>query len=191
MRRWIPASVAAICVAAWLPAFAVPLGARAQEASRFAGPKDGGFLLPNGWTLSPAGQHVPLSDLPLNIVPWPDNRHVLVATSGYNAHELSLIDLEQRKVVDRQAVRQSWFGLAVSPEGDRIWWSGGGGNPVHRVSPHQRSSDPHSGPRPGRRRGNEKRSGRTYGWRCAGPSRKVLYSLDVDRGRISPWTRTV
>ena len=59
-----------------------------------------------------------------------DSRHVLVATSGYNAHELSLIDLEKKAVVDRQAVRESWFGLAASPRFDRIWWSGGGGNIV-------------------------------------------------------------
>jgi len=69
----------------------------------------------------------------LNILPLPDDgRHVLVATSGYNAHELSLIDLEKKAVVDRQAVRESWFGLAASPRFDRIWWSGGGGNVVHR-----------------------------------------------------------
>ena len=59
-----------------------------------------------------------------------DSRHVLVATSGYNAHELSLIDLGKRAVVDRQAVRESWFGLAASPRFNRIWWSGGGGNIV-------------------------------------------------------------
>jgi hypothetical protein len=50
-----------------------------------------------------------------NILPLPDSRPVLVATSGYNAHELSLIDLEKKAVVDRQAVRESWFGLAASP----------------------------------------------------------------------------
>ena len=88
------------------------LDAPGPEAPRYAGPTDKGFLLPNGWTLKPAGQHILLADLPLNIVPLADNRHVLVATSGYNAHELSLVDLEQKKVVDHQAVRQSWFGLA-------------------------------------------------------------------------------
>ena len=104
---------------------------RAQEAPRFAGTTKTGFLLPNGWVVSPVGDQVPVADLPLNILPLPDSRHVLVATSGYNAHELSLIDLEKKAVVDRQAVRESWFGLAASPRFDRIWWSGGGGNNVH------------------------------------------------------------
>ena len=105
---------------------------RAQEAPRYAGATKTGFLLPNGWTVSPVGEQVPVADLPLNILPLPDSRHVLVATSGYNAHELSLIDLGKRAVVDRQAVRAGWFGLAASPRFDRIWWSGGGGNIVHR-----------------------------------------------------------
>ena len=105
--------------------------ARAQEAPSYAGPTEKGFLLPNGWTLKPAGEHIPQADLPLNIIPLADNRHVLVATSGYNAHELSLIDLDQKKVVDRQAVRQSWFGLAVSPRGRPDLVVGGRRQRVH------------------------------------------------------------
>ena len=115
---------------------------------RYAGATEKGFLLPNGWTLKPAGEHVPLADLPLNIVPTADNRHVLAATSGYNAHELSLIDLQERKVVDHQTVRQSWFGLARSPEGDRVWWSGGGGNVLHAFRLADRHLTRTSGPEP-------------------------------------------
>ncbi len=103
----------------------------ADDRPQFAGPTDRGFLLPNGWTLTPAGKHVTLTDLPLNIVPLADGRHALVATSGYNRHELSLVDLAAEKVVASEPVRQSWFGLAVSPKEDRVWWSGGGGNVLH------------------------------------------------------------
>ncbi len=95
------------------------------------GPTDAGFLLPNGWTITPAGKQVPLTDLPLNIVPLADGKHALVATSGFNKHQLSVVDLESLKVVDQQTVRQSWFGLAVSPEQDRVWWSGGGAAMLH------------------------------------------------------------
>src|SRR5271157_2209702 len=92
---------------------------RAQEAPRYAGATKTGFLLPNGWMVSPVGEQVPITDLPLNIVPLPDSRHVLVATSGFNAHELALIDLEKKAVVDRQTVPESWFGLVTSPKFDR------------------------------------------------------------------------
>src|SRR5581483_6219073 len=39
-----------------------------DEAPRRPGPTATGFLLPNGWTISPAGKQVTLTDLPLNIV---------------------------------------------------------------------------------------------------------------------------
>ena len=70
-------------------------GLEAQEPPRFAGPTREGFVLPNGWVISPVGHQVAIKDLPLNILPLPDGRHALVATSGYNAHELSLVDLEK------------------------------------------------------------------------------------------------
>ena len=66
-----------------------------------AGPTERGFLLPNGWTLTPAGKHVVLTDLPLNIVPLADNRRALVATSGYNKHEL-VADRPRTAKSDRQ-----------------------------------------------------------------------------------------
>ena len=70
-----------------------------------------GFRLPNGWTITPAGGVV-LPDLPLNIIPLADNRHALAATSGYNAHQIALVDLVEKKVVAAEKVNQSWFGLA-------------------------------------------------------------------------------
>src|SRR5258707_754881 len=73
-----------------------------------AGPTEQGFLLPNGWTLTPAGKHVTLTDLPLNIIPLADGKRALVATSGFNKHELSLINLDTQKIIDSQTVRESW-----------------------------------------------------------------------------------
>ena len=87
-----------------------------QEKPRFAGPTADGFLLPNGWTISPAGEQVALTDLPLNIIPLADNKHALVACSGYNPHALSLVDLQTKQVVSKYSPGNSWFGLAVSPE---------------------------------------------------------------------------
>src|SRR4051794_15231518 len=98
---------------------------------RRPGPTPQGFLLPNGWTITPAGKHVTLTDLPLNILPLADGRRALVATSGYNKHELSLVDLAGPKVLDSVTVRQSWFGLALTPDQQHAWWSGGGGNLLH------------------------------------------------------------
>ena len=55
------------------------LGLYADDKPRFAGPIQQGFLLPNGWTITPAGKQLTLTDLPLNIHPLRDGKHVLVA----------------------------------------------------------------------------------------------------------------
>src|SRR5947208_12457088 len=105
--------------------------ATADDKPALPGPTDSGFLLPNGWHLTPAGRHVEISDLPLNIHPLKDGKHALVTTNGFNRHDLSLVDLQQGKVVVSEWARQSWFGLAVSKAEDRVWWSGGGNGFLH------------------------------------------------------------
>jgi hypothetical protein len=98
-----------------------------EDKPRYAGPTANGFLLPNGWTISPAGKHVPLKDLlPLNIAPVAGGKYVLVATSGYHQHELVLIDLRNNSVADRHTMHDSWFGLTLAPQADKLWWCGGG-----------------------------------------------------------------
>ena len=92
-----------------------------DKPSQFPGQKESGFLLPNGWTVTPAGEQVVLKDLPFNIIALSDNRHALVATSGYNAHELTLVDLQSKQPVQTETVRQSWFGVALSPADDKLW----------------------------------------------------------------------
>src|SRR5262249_49491061 len=95
------------------------------------GPSEKGFVLPNGWRLTPAGEQVPLTDLPLNILTTPDGKYALVATSGYNAHELTVIDLATRKKAAMQSTKNTWFGLAADAKSGRFWWSGGGGDSLH------------------------------------------------------------
>src|SRR6188474_1706920 len=105
----------------------------AQEKPSFAGPSETGFLLPNGWRLTPAGKHLVTNDLPLNIIPLKDGKHVLIATSGYNRHELVLADItaDAPKAISTADVRQSWFGLAMDKTESKIWWSGGGYGKLH------------------------------------------------------------
>jgi YVTN family beta-propeller protein len=97
-----------------------------RNLAAFPGPTEAGFLLPNGWRLTPAGQQVILADLPLNIRTTPDGKYALVATNGYNAHELTAIELATLNKSSVQSARQSWFGLAADPAANRLWWSGGG-----------------------------------------------------------------
>jgi YVTN family beta-propeller protein len=101
------------------------------KSPQFPGATSSGYLLPNGWRLTPAGEQVPLTDLPLNILVSPDSKYAFAATSGYNAHELTVIDLATKKKIATQSPKQSWFGLTATPELNRLWWSGGGDAVVH------------------------------------------------------------
>ena len=92
------------------------------QSQRFAGPTETGFLLPNGWHLTPAGRQVETNDLLLNIIPLKDNRRAIVATSGFNEHNLGIVDLQSGEFLSKEAVHQSWFGLALSSDESRLWW---------------------------------------------------------------------
>jgi len=169
---------------------------------RYAGKSDQGFLLPNGWTLSPAGEQVTLTDLPLNIIPLADGRHALVATSGFNSHNLSLIDLAEKSVVTDANVRQSWFGLALDEKTGGIWWSGGGSDLIHtydlKGKSLTRTSEPEPAP-PSRERGNAKAKAKTKERTKREPAApkhfrsglaldhesKTLYTLDIDAATIT------
>jgi YVTN family beta-propeller protein len=178
---WLLSGMTMVLAFGW----AVMETAQGQQAPQYAGAVERGFLLPNGWTLTPAGQQVPLADLPLNIIPLADSRHALAATSGYNAHELSLIDLADRTVVARQRVQQSWFGLALSPDGGRIWWSGGGGDVLHPYQLADRGLTRTGDPEPARKKESREGPRHFRSGIALDPNRHVLYSLDVDGGTIS------
>src|SRR5438132_273041 len=79
-----------------------------RNAPGFPGPTDVGAVLPNGWRVTPAGEQIILADLPLNIWTTPDGKHALVATNGYNAHELTAIDLATKQKVAAESAAQSW-----------------------------------------------------------------------------------
>ncbi len=161
------------------------IAGRGEEAKpQTPGQRAQGFLLPNGWTIAPAGRQVLLTDLPLNIIPLADSRRALVAASGYNAHELAIVDLESGKKGPAQSVRQSWFGLALSPDESRLWWSGGGGAALHPFSLKggQLARADSGDPTPDGKDNSPKknfRSGITLDAR-----RNVLYSLDIDAGEL-------
>jgi YVTN family beta-propeller protein len=188
MTRWLalPAAllIALVCSPGW-----------AEDKPRYAGPTSEGFLLPNGWRLSPAGQHVVLTDLPLNILPLADGNHVLVSTDGYNRHELSLIALQTRQLLGRETVAQSWFGLVLSPKEDRVWWSGAGSNLVHsfHLSGGNLVQTGQLEPYPARASKEEierfrketAKQGRFRSGLALDPTGQTLFSLDINTGTIT------
>ncbi len=73
------------------------------------------MLLPNGWTITPEGLQIAVSDLPLNMVMSNDERYLLVTTNGQGDQTIDVIDLQAQKSVQVIKVRKSWLGLAFAP----------------------------------------------------------------------------
>lgn len=66
------------------------------------------LLLPNGWTLSPAGRSLPLGDLPLNIAVSKSKRLIAVTNNGQSVQSIQLINPVTEKVMDNVVVPKSW-----------------------------------------------------------------------------------
>ncbi len=175
-------------------------GVRAQEAQatnaskpaapQFAGPMGDSFLLPNGWTLTPAGEHIVTNDLPLNIIPLANSPHVLLATSGYNQHQLCLIDTQAKKIIDRQMAADSWFGLLVDQQQSKVWWSGGGKGEIHQFTLQDGKLKPKEGTSPKQMMSGEERKARARLFQagmCWNHDRSVLFGLNIDAGLLQEY----
>jgi DNA-binding beta-propeller fold protein YncE len=94
---------------------------------------DGAIQLPNQWTIRPAGKQLVLGDFPVNIALHPSGRWLAVLHAGWGTHEIILVALEKRyqRVVSRVPLAQTFYGLCFSPDGKRLFASGGEYDVVH------------------------------------------------------------
>jgi YVTN family beta-propeller protein len=96
------------------------------------GPRpDGSVLLPNQWSLRPAGRSVELGDFPVNIAVHPGSRFAAILHSGFSQHEIIIVDLKAARIVTRVPLHESFYGLAFSRDGRHLYCSGGGAEVVH------------------------------------------------------------
>src|SRR5436305_2804014 len=77
----------------------------------------GTVLLPNGWSLKPAGRQMPLGDLPVQIALHPSEPILAIAHAGYGEHEVVTVRAESGKVIGRVSVPETFGGLAWSKDG--------------------------------------------------------------------------
>jgi DNA-binding beta-propeller fold protein YncE len=88
-------------------------------------------LLFNGWGITPAGQHVPMSDMALKLVVAPDGKRLLAVHGGFNQHGLTVFDIAGRQQTQSLRLSRSWNGLAFSRDGKQCFVSGGGSGEAH------------------------------------------------------------
>ncbi|MFM8284249.1 MAG: bifunctional YncE family protein/alkaline phosphatase family protein [Planctomycetaceae bacterium] len=107
-------------------AFAQEPAAPGLPGARIPGAQsDGSVVLPNQWSLRPVGRQIEVGDFPAAIALHPDGRHAVVLHCGYGPHELAVIDVEERRVLSRTRVEESFQGIAFLPGGSRLVVSGG------------------------------------------------------------------
>ncbi|HEV3039962.1 MAG TPA: hypothetical protein VHA33_19500, partial [Candidatus Angelobacter sp.] len=131
-------SLASLLSAAVFPQTApVPKGTLQQPSPRTIGepttqtpqPVPGGFDLPNGWRITPAGKSiVDTEDMVLKMVVAPDGRAVIATHAGYNPHGLVVIDTKTSQAIQRIPLKSTWLGLAWAPDGKTLYVSGGNAN---------------------------------------------------------------
>ncbi len=92
----------------------------------------GTTLLPNGWSLSPAGKSVPLGDLPLNMAVSPNQRYIAVTNNGQGKQSLQLLDGKKGKLLHSLEIPISWLGLAFASDNRTLYVSGGNSNAILR-----------------------------------------------------------
>lgn len=96
--------------------------------------RGGVTLLPNGWRIAPAGRHVQIGDLPLNMVPSPDGRYIIITNNGWAKPTLTVFDTKTEQVISRAPVDHAWLGLAWHPDGARMFSAGAAENTIHEFA---------------------------------------------------------
>ena len=91
-------------------------------------------LLPNGWKIAPAGRHVQIGDLPLNMVWSPDGRYIIVTNNGWSSPSLTIFDSVTFQVKATVPVDHAWLGLAWHPDGKRLFSSGAAQNAIYEFA---------------------------------------------------------
>ena len=92
----------------------------------------GTVLLPNGWSLKPAGRQAKLGDFPVAIAEHPTEPVLAVLHAGYGEHEVVTLDAASGKVIARVALKESFQGLAWSSDGKRLFVGGGWDDVIYR-----------------------------------------------------------
>jgi YVTN family beta-propeller protein len=83
-------------------------------------------LLPNGWSLTPAGQSIPLSsDLPLNMAFSPDGVYLAITNNGNGRQTIDLINIKRRRLSASVPIHASWLGVAFGKTHPFLYVSGG------------------------------------------------------------------
>jgi DNA-binding beta-propeller fold protein YncE len=93
--------------------------------------RDGAVLLPNGWSLRPAGSQARLGDFPVLMAVHPSEPVLAVLHAGYGEHEVVTVNTRNGKVIGRVALPGTFSGLLWSKDGKKLYAGGGWDDVIH------------------------------------------------------------
>lgn len=91
-------------------------------------------MLPNGWSITPAGNNIAIGELPLNLVVSNQKKYLAITNNGQSTHTIDLIDVASEKRIDSIIIAKAWYGLAFSKDDKFLYASGGHDNQVNKYS---------------------------------------------------------
>jgi len=121
-----------LATAAALAQGPAPGGPKKGEATWPGLTRAGSVLLPNGWSIKPAGKQAKLGDFPVAVAEHPTEPILAVLHAGYGEHEVVTLDAATGKTIARVALKETFGGLAWSGDGKRLLVGGGFDDVIYR-----------------------------------------------------------
>ena len=87
-------------------------------------------MLPNGWSLTPAGRSLAVGDLPLNIAVSASGALMAVTNNGQGTQSIQLIDPKRETVLHSIEIPRSFYGLKFSRDEKTLYASAGNDNQI-------------------------------------------------------------
>ena len=92
------------------------------------------LTLPNGWSLTPVGQSLPLGDFPMNMAVSHDQSRLAITNNGQSTQHIMLYDLVEQRMLDSIEISKAWLGIHFAPDDRSLYVSGGNDNVVKQYS---------------------------------------------------------
>ena len=90
--------------------------------------------LPTGVVLDPVGASVPLGSMPLTMLFSPDSTRIVTVLCGFRDQGLQVIDRASRRVEQTIVQPAAFVGACFSPDGSRLFVSGGDRDVVYEYA---------------------------------------------------------
>ncbi|HUP82157.1 MAG TPA: YncE family protein, partial [Pirellula sp.] len=85
---------------------------------------NGQTLLPNGWSLRPAGDQIDLGDFPSRMELSPDGKFAAILHTGWGTHEIRMFSIAEKKGTSSVVVDQTFQGIRFNDDGSKLFVSG-------------------------------------------------------------------